>query len=137
MKEISNGYGTHCREYSNEYAGPMYEEYLILSRMLNFTLQINSEIDASCGSNGANSDAMWRRDKGPTIGSNDLSNLINGQIDAVGEVILRLMKFRSLLIFLHQISIRLVPILSQSNRVRHFIGMLFCNHLHGMFGFLP
>ena len=66
---------------TKHYAGPMYEDYKMLSQMLEFTLVINKEIKTSCK---PDAEEQWRRVRIQNVSSPDLENLFDGEINAVG-----------------------------------------------------
>ena len=65
----------------------MYEDYLMLSKMLNFTIVINKDLEDACvpvGTPMPGTIDPWRRVKTPSTGESDFWNLYKMKIDAVG-----------------------------------------------------
>ena len=64
---------------TNKYGGPMYEDYLMLSRMLNFTLKVQERAVGFM-----DVDIDWRRVEGKLDILADIENMAAGNIDVVG-----------------------------------------------------
>ena len=65
------------------YAGPLFEDYMMLSKMMNFKLEIYKNMDSSCGENSPiNND--WRKVTQSSTPSEDIKNLVSYTVQAVG-----------------------------------------------------